>query len=853
MNQTTLTQVIYRAMTDTTYALNVFLKIPVTPDNYGDYETIAKSIRSHYRKYDEPFSKEALTADVIDSLKRTNKDAKETIDTQIETITTIARLAKQHNYSNDKDIEFKTDEWSRTRLATNAIMRNLGSGKAVGDPKVIEKLIKDLNEATNIGNISELGESVSLFDADDTDKMVDLLSHVQQNTIPLNLPSLDHLMGGGLAKGEMGMVLSPSGRGKAQPLDTLIPTPNGVVKLGSLNIGDYVYNRFGKPVQVKAIYPQGKKELYKVTTDDGRVTFANDEHLFSYFARSYNGKTKTYKHYLSTKTLKEMLELGVKSDTQGYRYKIPIAPAIELPEEPHDISPYTIGAFIGDGSLTSKYVYMSASDEKLPILDRIVCESGFYGYKRNSDKNYSYYFYGADGHVVKPEYLPSELLHKAYDKSIPESYKYGSVSQREALMQGLLDTDGSVHARKGTNSVKVDFSTTSKQLANDVIEVLRSLGFKAQLSVHDRTSNPAHKHKDYVINVAGTIEHLKHLFSTPERLNNFSGLKEKSNGQDRVSIVAIEDMHKEVEMECIYVDDPEHLYVTSDYIVTHNTTTLINMAKRYAVDSKQNVLYLALEERVNRLVLRAFRAVTNQKMGDIYDSLGNPDTDKLKKQLTAFQKIKEKGAIGDLDIFASKPQIVSPTSVERILQQYMLKHGHYPDILIIDYPDLMENPYLAQGVNEFRAAGMLYEAIRRIAGQYQMVVWVASQMNRMSSQQEIMNAYAIEGSKQKLNTVELCMSLNQTDAEFKAGFMRFYIDKVRNPGEGTWDKIIKFKVNVNSMTYNEETPEESAAHDEVLSTKEQGPFDEYKKPKMSAEQARKKTAEANAIIASQNL
>ena len=497
MNQTTLTQVIYRAMTDTTYALNVFLKIPVTPDNYGDYETIAKSIRSHYRKYDEPFSKEALTADVVDSLKRTNKDSKDAIDTQIETITTITRLAKQHNYSNDKDIEFKTDEWSRTRLATNAIMRNLGSGKAVGDPKVIENLIKDLNEATNIGNISELGETVSLFDAEDTDKMVDLLSHVQQNTIPLNLPSLDHLMGGGLSKGEMGMILSQSGRGK--------------------------------------------------------------------------------------------------------------------------------------------------------------------------------------------------------------------------------------------------------------------------------------------------------------------------------------------------------------------TTTLVNIAKRYAVDSKQNVLYLALEERVNRLVLRAFRAVTNQNMGDIYDSLGNPNMEKLKKQLTAFQQIKKKGAIGDLDIFASKPQIVSPTSVEQILQQYMLKHGHYPDILIIDYPDLMENPYLAQGVNEFRAAGMLYEAIRRIAGQYQMVVWVASQMNRMSSQQEIMNAYAIEGSKQKLNTVELCMSLNQTDAEFKAGFMRFYIDKVRNPGEGTWDKIIKFKVNVNSMTYNEETPEESAAHDEVLSTKEQGPFDEYKKPKMSAEQARKKTAEANAIIASQNL
>jgi len=496
LNEATVSQVIYRAMADSTYALNVFSKIPITGENFGDYTDIAKSIRSHYRKYEEPISKEALTADVIDSMKRTGKASQEDLDEQTARITSISRLSKVSNYSNDKDISVKTDEWSRNKLATDVLMRELSSYKDVGDPEVIDRIITGLNKANSLGSISELGESVSLFDPDDASKMVDLLSHVQQNTIPLNLPSLDHLMGGGLAKGEMGMILSQSGKGK--------------------------------------------------------------------------------------------------------------------------------------------------------------------------------------------------------------------------------------------------------------------------------------------------------------------------------------------------------------------TATLVNVAKRYAVDSKQNVLYIALEERVNRLVLRAFRVVTNQKMSDIYDSLGNPDINKLKAQLDAFQKIKGKGAIGDLDIFASKPQIVSPNSVEQILQQYMLKHGHYPDVLIIDYPDLMENPYLNQGVNEFRAAGMLYESIRRIAGQYNMIVWVASQMNRMSSQQEIMNAYAIEGSKQKLNTVELCLSLNQTDAEFKNGFIRFYVDKVRNPGEGTWDKIIKFKVNVNSMTYNEETPEESSAHDEILAVKDKDQFGEYKKPKMTAEQAKKKTAEANAIIAAQS-
>ena len=496
MNEATLTQVIFRAMADTTYALNVFSKIPATKENFGDYTGIAQAIRSHYRKYNEPISQEALTADVTEQLKRTQKATDEDVDKEVEKVTSISRLSKAHNYSNDKDISAKTEEWSRNALATAVLLKELSSSKDVGKPEVIDRIIKGLNEANSAGSISELGESVSLFDPDDTDHLVDLLSDVNQNTIPLNMPSMDKVMGGGLAKGEMGMVLSPSGKGK--------------------------------------------------------------------------------------------------------------------------------------------------------------------------------------------------------------------------------------------------------------------------------------------------------------------------------------------------------------------TTTLINVAKQYAVTSKQNVLYLALEERVNRLVLRAFRAVTNQKISDIYDSVGRPDKAKIKKQLNAFQQVKEKGAIGDLDIFASKPQIVSPNSVEQILQQYMLKHGHYPDVLIIDYPDLMENPYLNQGVNEFRAAGMLYESIRRIAGQYQMIVWVASQMNRMANQQDIMNAYSIEGSKQKLNTVEFCMSLNQTDEEFKSGFIRFYVDKVRNPGDGNWDKILKYKVNVGSMTYIEETPEESSAHDEILASKDKGQFDDYKKPRMSAKQAKKRTEEANAIISAQD-
>ena len=89
------------------------------------------------------------------------------------------------------------------------------------------------------------------------------------------------------------VVISSAGSGKAQPNSTKIPTPDGWKLLGDIKVGDYVFNRLGKPVKVLGVYPQGELEVYNVLFEDGRSTLCNDEHLWTCYDADLKPKTLT--------------------------------------------------------------------------------------------------------------------------------------------------------------------------------------------------------------------------------------------------------------------------------------------------------------------------------------------------------------------------------------------------------------------------------------------------------------------------------------------------------------------------------------------------------------------------------
>jgi hypothetical protein len=243
----------------------------------------------------------------------------------------------------------------------------------------------------------------------------------------------------------------------------------------------------------------------------------------------------------------------------------------------------------------------------------------------------------------------------------------------------------------------------------------------------------------------------------------------------------------------------------------------MNIAKQYLVHSKRDVVYFALEEKVARMVGRLLSLLSNAKMSKLvnFDERHiNYETDKA--LLNYFHKLYEKGSLGNFTLAKSTPHTETIFSIEQYLVNYSTLHGKMPDVVIIDYPSLLNNGYLSKNLSEYSAEGMMFEQLRGLAERTNTIMWVANQANRTADTTDVVTEYSIEGSKQKVNTVELCLSLNQSPKEKTNGFIRFHLDKVRNATSLPEDRMVYMKVNNNSIAYENETVEDKENHKAIV-------------------------------------
>lgn len=370
------------------------------------------------------------------------------------------------------------------------------------------------------------------------------------------------------------LITGGSGCGKAQPLDMILPTPNGKRKFGDLKVGDYVYGRNGKPVKVIGVFDRGELDAYEVELSDGRKTICNNDHLWSYF---------TSKGNLKTSTLQELIDKGVtiknSSGLNLHRFAIPVNSSIDFPEKNFVIDPYVIGSFIGNGCNTGRMLELSSNDEfnVSECAKLLNCD-----YSKNSQYNYTWAFYkkNTENERLHSDILPKELCQYSHEKRIPEEYIHCSAVQRYSLLQGLFDTDGSIQHGFRKN---VTYCTTSSGLKDDVQELLRTLGFSSTVTVDNRDKN---KHVCYTIHVkiSNADKHL--LFRSPKKLERLNEGNTHSTRKryDRVQIVGVTNLNKKLPMRCIKVDCEDELYLCNDYIVTHNTTLARAMAHDMGCD-----------------------------------------------------------------------------------------------------------------------------------------------------------------------------------------------------------------------------------------------------------------------------
>lgn len=345
------------------------------------------------------------------------------------------------------------------------------------------------------------------------------------------------------------------GTGKAEWVEQVIPTPQGFRRFGDLKTGDYVYGSDGKPTKILGVYPQGLKDVYKITFLDGRTDECALEHLWGVYTRSHG---KWEYHVL---TVAEMLSRGILTAKNTGRFYIPSSPVIEGEKKDLSCNPYILGSFIGNGCNTGDRLCLSSADEwqvkkcaSILNCSAVKCKS-----------NYNWIF--KKEHALKAkDILPKEILCYSHEKRIPLEYLFADIQQRKELLQGLFDTDGSVSVIG--NRLHIAYTTTSKGLCEDVRNLLLSFGIVSTVRKDEREN----RRVCYNLCVNCSPVQAEILFTLPRKLERVKSFKRKKRRDySKVAIKKIEKLSEKKEMMCIYVENESHLYLTKDFLVTHNT------------------------------------------------------------------------------------------------------------------------------------------------------------------------------------------------------------------------------------------------------------------------------------------
>ena len=347
------------------------------------------------------------------------------------------------------------------------------------------------------------------------------------------------------------------GLGKAQPLDELILTPSGWVTMGDVKPGSQVVGSDGQPVEVLSVHPQGNREVVRITFNDGSSVRCDWEHLWNVNTdqRTFDGKP------WQTKTTRELFDEGL---TVGKltKWRIPQVEPVNFSSKLLPVDPYLMGVILGDGHVSERDGITICTD----IETIIECRQRVT--RRHETSSYTAYSYVRG---MKPIMRELDLMGKrSWEKHAPIEYMTGSIKQRLSLLQGLLDTDGSPIEGGG-----VEFSSTSEQLTDAVVELAQSLGGIARKKGPRITKHQnGDGRESWRVNVK-----LPAQFS-PFRLNRkLNKWQRPTKYHPLRKIKSIEFVGDQL-VQCISVNNSDKLYVTKDYIVTHNTpitlTTIVD-------------------------------------------------------------------------------------------------------------------------------------------------------------------------------------------------------------------------------------------------------------------------------------
>ncbi len=347
--------------------------------------------------------------------------------------------------------------------------------------------------------------------------------------------------------------------GKALALDTEVPTSQGWRTMGDLEPGDLVFDEAGFPtVVLAATPPMTGRPCREVRFSDGTNVVADAEHLWRTTDKRNRANGYRFDDVVTTDQIARSLRYS-----NELNHHVQLADAVWYPERELPIDPYVLGVWIGDGTTTKAEI--TCADE--PILAEVVAAG--YGVAEQRTRPLVYRV-GGTGHArdqrtgryARNGSLSSTLRTEGLlgRKHIPDEYLRASIEQRQALLEGLMDTDGYVD-RFG----RCDLTTVKDNLAEQYMELVASLGFRPKLArkrakLYGRDCGPRFE-------IQFTPD--RPVFRLPRKL-----ARQKTSGRfHRFRAITSVSEVESVPVRCIEVASPNGLFlVTRSFIPTHNSS-----------------------------------------------------------------------------------------------------------------------------------------------------------------------------------------------------------------------------------------------------------------------------------------
>lgn len=393
----------------------------------------------------------------------------------------------------------------------------------------------------------------------------------------------------------------------AEYVENKVFTPNGRKKIKDLKIGDYVIGVNGKKLKVKGVFPQGKTAIYKVSFSDKTSILVSDNHIWS--VRLVTGDKKEYVQIRTCHLIDKLEKISYlgkgfnknkeyevstyyKTQKGVNRWKIPIVQPIHFENNYKlKIDPYVLGCLLGDGGMTQNSIKFTSAD--IEIIDSLIKYSNnLYKIKKVNSKTNKYDYVLTSFKKWKTNELVKELKNLnlfgkgSKDKFIPDIYKYSTIEERVKIIQGLMDTDGYRGKTKHSQLV-----TTSERLADDLIEIVQSLG-----GICKKSKRAASSKINYINNktVISKLDVFNVFISLPKEFIPFRLKRKKDrykSPENITRVISNIEFERYDESLCISVDSEDGLYVTENGIVTHNTTTSDSIASLDIIKKRVEVEY----------------------------------------------------------------------------------------------------------------------------------------------------------------------------------------------------------------------------------------------------------------------